>query len=683
VHPRVDPGNGALDKLVKWNDKGAGVFFTVNATDGNGRQAHNIVGVRAVFVDLDGAPLAPVLECGLDPHDVVESSPRRYHAYWLVDDCPLDQFELVQRALAQRFGGDPSVHDLPRVMRLPGFIHRKGDPFVTRMLEGVGHSGSPYTLAEIVGTLQLDLARTRPSPPEASGADGKVPPGNRHAHLFAVGRSMAKKCLSRDAVLAALYAENQARCDPPLADEDVGYLAERAFTAKDSLAWQESHSERISGAQGVAAIVGVGEGQPGAENRVAADCGGPPWPEAMDAAAMHGIAGEFVRMIEPNTESDSAAILMQFLVSFGALVGRGPHYRVEGDEHHANLYAILVGKTAKGRKGTSWSRVRQVFERIPGWKPHVSGLSSGEGLKYSVRDAREATKRNKSGELVTEVVDEGITDKRLLVVESEFATALRNAQRQGNTLSAAVREGWDSGNLRTLTKNDPVEASGAHICIVGHITDDELRAELTATDTANGFANRFLFVAVRRSKCLPFGGDREDEAAIEALAVRLAACADQARRLNRVGMTAEARHAWARVYPELSEGNDGLHGAVTARAEAQVIRLALLYCLLDGADAIGSPHIMAALAIWQYCDATAKHVFGASLGDRVADEIMRRLSMAGDTGLTRTEIRDLFGRHKSTEQIGQALDVLRRHGRARCEDVRTDGRSAEVWRAVK
>jgi len=148
-------------------------------------------------------------------------------------------------------------------------------------------------------------------------------------------------------------------------------------------------------------------------------------------------------------------------------------------------------------------------------------------------------------------------------------------------------------------------------------------------------------------------------------------------------MTANARTAWAKVYGELSEGRGGLHGAVTARAEAQVIRLALVYCLLDRASAIDTPHLFAGIAVWPYCDDTAKHVFGASLGDRTADEIMRRLQPAGDTGLTRTEIRDLFGRHKSAEQLGTALELLRKKGRASCEMVSTGGRPIEVWRAAK
>jgi putative DNA primase/helicase len=113
-------------RLAAWQKSGAGVFVTVNQTDGRGRKAENIIRARAVVCDLDGAPLDPVMRCPLRPHVVVESSPGRYHAYWIVNDLPLDQFSGVQKAIAARFGGDPSVHDLPRVMRLCGFWHPEG-----------------------------------------------------------------------------------------------------------------------------------------------------------------------------------------------------------------------------------------------------------------------------------------------------------------------------------------------------------------------------------------------------------------------------------------------------------------------------------------------------------------------------------------------------------------------------
>lgn len=222
--------------------KQAGVFVTVNATDGKGRQAHNIERVRAVFVDLDGAPLAPVLSAGLDPHIVVESSPSRFHAYWLTDDCPLDRFEAVQRALARRFDGDPSVHDLPRVMRLPGFRHFKRDVQTTKILEDLGTSVAPYSLAEIVGTLdlRLDADTAKSATSHRSGdVDGMIGPGERHDHLFASARSMARR-MSPDAVRAALTAENVARCSPPLPDADIDYLAQRAFEAKPAQGWQDA-----------------------------------------------------------------------------------------------------------------------------------------------------------------------------------------------------------------------------------------------------------------------------------------------------------------------------------------------------------------------------------------------------------------------------------------------------------
>lgn len=137
--------HGKLDKcrrsLAALNQNGAGIFVTVNRTDLKGRKSANVVCVRALFLDLDGAPLEPVVETSrvseIPPHIVVESSPGRFHVYWRVSDVALDEFESYQKALIRKFDGDPAVHDLPRVMRLPGFWHQKNPdkPFMTRILE--------------------------------------------------------------------------------------------------------------------------------------------------------------------------------------------------------------------------------------------------------------------------------------------------------------------------------------------------------------------------------------------------------------------------------------------------------------------------------------------------------------------------------------------------------------------
>src|SRR5690606_17011472 len=122
----------ALEAL---NNRGAAVYVMINRGDGKGRKAQNVVEVRAIFVDLDGAPLDQVLIAKAKPHVIVQSSPGRWHAYWRVSHCSLEQFTPLQKALAERFDGDPSVADLPHVMRLPGFWHLKETPFQTEIFE--------------------------------------------------------------------------------------------------------------------------------------------------------------------------------------------------------------------------------------------------------------------------------------------------------------------------------------------------------------------------------------------------------------------------------------------------------------------------------------------------------------------------------------------------------------------
>jgi len=153
--------HGDLDEhaeaLANLNRGRAGIFWMVNQGDGRGRRAENVIGIRALFVDLDGAPLPGTW--ALQPHVVVESSPRRYHAYWAVADCPLDRFAPLQRALAAKFSGDPAVCDLPRVMRLPGFLHQKNGSFMARIIHE--HPVQPYPLVELINGLGLDLINRR------------------------------------------------------------------------------------------------------------------------------------------------------------------------------------------------------------------------------------------------------------------------------------------------------------------------------------------------------------------------------------------------------------------------------------------------------------------------------------------------------------------------------------------
>jgi hypothetical protein len=384
----------------------------------------------------------------------------------------------------------------------------------------------------------------------------------------------------------------------------------------------------------------------------------PGWPK-LHHDALHGFAGDVVSTIEPHTESDPVAILIQFLTCAGSIVGRSYYYQVESSKHHANLFTALVGDSSKSRKGTALGRVMDVagfaddawfHDRIKG------GLSSGEGFAYEIRDP--VQKFNASTQDY-EIVDPGVTDKRLLVVETEFASALGVMERAGNILSPMVRKAWDGDKLQTMTKHSPIKATNPHVSIIGHITVDELKARLTCTEAANGFANRFLFSLVKRSKLLPFGG-KLDKSETDKLGKRFADIIDKALKAGslRVTMTDEAADAWQTAYEALSVPKAGLLGAVTARAEAQVIRLAMVYAILDGKVHIGDAHLKAAIALWKYCDASASRIFGGVIGDRLADTILAALNQAGSGGLTRTEVHGVLGRNQSAERIDVALTML-------------------------
>ncbi|WP_164020476.1 DUF3987 domain-containing protein [Pyxidicoccus trucidator] len=375
-----------------------------------------------------------------------------------------------------------------------------------------------------------------------------------------------------------------------------------------------------------------------------------------------------MRVIEPHTEADPAAILVQFLVAVGNALGRSPRFKVEASWHHTNLFAVIVGQSSKARKGTSWSWVERVLDAADSeWSPRLQkGLSSGEGLIHAVRDGSDEDSE-----------DSGVTDKRLMVVESEFASVLRRMNREGNSLSSVLREAWDSGSLQVLTKRTPLRATDAHVSVVTHITIPELRALLSATDMANGLANRFLWVFARRSKFLPEGGSLGDSS-LSSLSSRLTNVLRWAQDVGELKRTEAARRHWFQVYESLSSDEPGMFGQATSRAEAQVVRLSLLYALLDEARAIDEEHLSAALALMQYTRDSARHVFGDALQDRKANRILDALRERPE-GLTRSDMASLFKGHAAKADLDAALGTLSDARLAHMEIQPTGGRPTERW----
>jgi len=398
-------------------------------------------------------------------------------------------------------------------------------------------------------------------------------------------------------------------------------------------------------------------------------------PAPLGGAAYHGLAGKFVERVLPESEADPVALLLQFLVAFGNLVGRCAHAVAGGARHALNLYVAIVGHTSKSRKGTSWAHVQRLFGFLDEeWiRDHlVKSVSSGEGLIWRVRDPIFKTVKGE-----TQVVDDGIVDKRLCLVATELGEILTVMSREGNTLSAVLRNAWDDGNLSTVTKNSPARATDALISIIGHVTRDEVRKLLSVTESANGFGNRFLWLLVKRSKCLPEGGDLPPLADV---VTELHKAIEFARNTDKIVRTASARELWQQVYPALSEGKPGLVGALTARAEAQVLRLSCVYALLDCSPVVDVAHLRAALELWRYSEESTCIIFESGTGDRHADRILRALKVAGKTGLTKTEISyNLFNRNVTRFELDEALRLIHRLKLGYRTEEKTTGRAVERW----
>jgi putative DNA primase/helicase len=142
-----------MNNMQLLNKVGSGIFVAVNETDGKGRKNENIVRVRAHFIDSDNEPIEDVCKrFSLKPHMIVETSAGKGHAYYLVSDTALDEFSKIQSMLIQALGTDPAVKDLPRVMRLPGFNHMKGEARLVRLVH-IENDLRPYTKAEILSAL--------------------------------------------------------------------------------------------------------------------------------------------------------------------------------------------------------------------------------------------------------------------------------------------------------------------------------------------------------------------------------------------------------------------------------------------------------------------------------------------------------------------------------------------------
>src|SRR5919202_4173106 len=187
---------------------------------------------------------------------------------------------------------------------------------------------------------------------------------------------------------------------------------------------------------------------------------------------------------------------------------------------------------------------------------------------------------------------------------------------------------------------------------------------------------------VSKSQSLPFGGAWHS-VDLSRIVRDLRDILDAVGEGFRLTWGEDAKPLWIEAYDRLTEDRPGMFGAVTARAEAQALRLAMIYALADRSRKIRKTHVESALAVWEYAEESARRIFGDLIGDPDADKVLAALRDAED-GMTRTEVSSLFGRNKRAEDLERILHLLARFGHVRTTKTHTKGthKPVERWYAT-
>jgi hypothetical protein len=332
------------------NAMGRGIYFMVNEGDGGGRSTGNVTRIRAIFVDLDGAPIEPIYNCSLEPHVILQSGPSSYHAYWLVDDCPLEEFKSLQLRVATRFNGDMGIHDLPRVMRIPGFYNCKKkypEPYRVRVLQW--NEILPYKTSTIIESLQLDDVEVveRASKGKISIHLDEIPPegiteGHRHNWLRDQAYNMALDCKKPQEILARVMGLNQLYCKPPKEPNEIKQLVQSAV---DNVPYVDTSD--ITGSRQVIPELLASANEVFEQNDDHDDDDTSlALPESLILSAP-GIVGEITAWIAESNFYWQPAYALAASLSFVGML-KGHNVRTE-ENARTNLLTIAVGPSSSGK----------------------------------------------------------------------------------------------------------------------------------------------------------------------------------------------------------------------------------------------------------------------------------------------------------------------------------------------
>lgn len=384
--------------------------------------------------------------------------------------------------------------------------------------------------------------------------------------------------------------------------------------------------------------------------------------------ALVGLAGAVVGTISPFTEATEAAILADHLCSFGVQIATGPHVAQGMTQQDTRMQFVIVGSSGTARKASSRIANSRLYGMLESPARTCEGVASAEALLEEFED-----------EVLTEdnppKVLHGHADKRLLFYQSELAQTLIISSRNGSSLSPLLRDIWDKHRIEYRKVGGRHRtATNFTVSMMANITGEEYMALMHNRDISNGFANRMLYIWAERTKFIPFGPTAaEIEEALRPIVNELRILLSRARTVRAVTWSDEARDWWVENYPRLSTIEEsGMVGHMTKRRDMHIIRLALLYCLQAGRSELRLEDFAAALAVWDYSEATVRLMvdrYYVPEEDRKGMAMARSDLMRGkgarllnivqsSPGCTRTEIRRSFNNNLKSGELDRMVMMM-------------------------
>lgn len=401
-----------------------------------------------------------------------------------------------------------------------------------------------------------------------------------------------------------------------------------------------------------------------------ADGPAPLAPPTMPDHAYPALVRDVVSAATYSSEAHPVAVAANVLALYCCAIGRTAFQRIGDATIHARPFLLVIGKSGKARKGTAEHTPREVARRADALlrkrygnddrlRTHAGGLSSGEGVGWAIRDPREPDEKTGKGG------DPGVKDKRLLVIESEFANVLAQTKREGNILSATIRNLWDGRDIEPLTKTSQLTSTRPHVVLVGHITGHELREKSTENDAANGLLNRFAMVHVHRPKLVPLP-EATPADVLDSLADRLADAVDFAtggdphgNNTREVVMSMAAKAVWCELYPQITRDREGLAGSLMARSEVYARMLAMVFALIDRRDVIEAGDLLSALAWVEYWRESIDFVWRDGEDQTDLDDFTKAVleQVNGQPGVKLSDLQEHWKR-KRIPEVKAALETL-------------------------